>query len=350
MEVGARLSFVVNYDDPQAGVTRQYQLLYHTQDDTIEMHDIKNRRIFLKRCSYPQVAPSDLYIGATVTVHARRLTVVAYADDATQRIYAHKSATTVFIITPEGYERMGHVLRHAFVSGFRVKRMNMLRLSDSEAAELRQIDHTAGAWEGHPLVVVEIAGDDALAAWQRVAESDPVAGATWSPAGDESARQIMSFFFESPVRRNRSSATLQNCTLCVIKPHAVREGHGGEILQSILDEGFEISALRLIHLTKMDAEDFLEVYKGVVPEYAAIVEQLSAAPVWVAEIRAEGAVDAFRQMCGPHDPEIAKVLRPQSLRSRFGRTRQCNAVHCTDLAEDGVLECDFFFDLVKPQA
>jgi nucleoside-diphosphate kinase len=45
------------------------------------------------------------------------------------------------------------------------------------------------------------------------------------------------------------------------------EGHGGKIIDRILTEGFEISALKLVHLTQQTAEEFMEVYKGVVPEY-----------------------------------------------------------------------------------
>eukprot|EP01062_Namystynia_karyoxenos_P005992 TRINITY_DN1208_c0_g1_i1.p1 TRINITY_DN1208_c0_g1~~TRINITY_DN1208_c0_g1_i1.p1 ORF type:complete len:379 (+),score=136.50 TRINITY_DN1208_c0_g1_i1:84-1139(+) len=351
MEVGARLSFMVDFTDPQAGVTRKYQLCYFTQDDTIEMHDIRNRRIFLKRSPYPQLSPSDLYLGASVYVHARRLHVVAYADDATQRIYAHRSARTVFLITPEGTPRMGAILSQATNAGFRIKQLNMLRISEAECAQLRAIDPSAGQWAGQPLVAVEAVGDDAPTHWrQLLSDSADVSGGTWTPAEEGLAQLVCEFFFEAPERANRSSCTLQNCALCLIKPHAVRDRQGGDIVQAILDEGFEVSALRSVHITKADAEDFLEVYKGVMSEYSAFVEQFSTSPLWAAEIRAEDAVLAFRQLCGPYDPEIAKVLAPHSLRARFGRTRSCNAVHCTDLPEDGQLECDYFFDVVKPKA
>lgn len=45
------------------------------------------------------------------------------------------------------------------------------------------------------------------------------------------------------------------------------------------------------------------------------------------------------------DPEIAKSLRPNTLRARYGIDRIRNAVHCTDLAEDGTLECEYFFSI-----
>eukprot|EP00695_Tsukubamonas_globosa_P002251 TRINITY_DN3362_c0_g1_i1.p1 TRINITY_DN3362_c0_g1~~TRINITY_DN3362_c0_g1_i1.p1 ORF type:complete len:70 (-),score=5.48 TRINITY_DN3362_c0_g1_i1:31-240(-) len=64
------------------------------------------------------------------------------------------------------------------------------------------------------------------------------------------------------------------------------------------------------------------------------------------EIRAENSVQAFRELCGPHDPEIAKILRPKTLRARFGSDKVRNGVHCTDLPDDGVLEVEFFFGLL----
>jgi nucleoside-diphosphate kinase len=48
-------------------------------------------------------------------------------------------------------------------------------------------------------------------------------------------------------------------------------------------------------------------------------------------------------LCGPIDPEIAKNLRPNTLRAKFGVDRVKNAIHCTDLPEDGVLESQYFF-------
>jgi len=64
-----------------------------------------------------------------------------------------------------------------------------------------------------------------------------------------------------------TTATLSDCTLCVIKPHAVTAGQAGKIISAVLDEGFEISAMQLFTLDREAAQEFLEVYKTVVPEY-----------------------------------------------------------------------------------
>jgi len=56
-------------------------------------------------------------------------------------------------------------------------------------------------------------------------------------------------------------------------------------------------------------------------------------------------VKAFRELCGPMDPEIAKNLRPNTIRAKFGHSRCINAVHCSDLEEDGALEVEYFFSI-----
>ena len=61
-------------------------------------------------------------------------------------------------------------------------------------------------------------------------------------------------------------------------------------------------------------EEFMDVYKGVLPEYLPIVESLSGGPVIALEIRQQNAVASFRELCGPHDPEIARHLRPDTIR------------------------------------
>ena len=55
----------------------------------------------------------------------------------------------------------------------------------------------------------------------------------------------------------------------------------------------------------------------------------------------------FRKFCGPHDPDQARDLNPSSLRAKFGADRIKNGLHCTDLVEDGVLECEYFFSILQ---
>lgn len=70
---------------------------------------------------------------------------------------------------------------------------------------------------------------------------------------------------------------------------------------------------------------------------------MSSTPCIALEIRGENVVTRFREFCGPLDVQIAKTLRPSSLRAKYGKNTMYNAVHCTDCPEDGVLESQFVF-------
>jgi nucleoside-diphosphate kinase len=100
-------------------------------------------------------------------------------------------------------------------------------------------------------------------------------------------------------------------------------------------------------LAKPTAEEFFEIYRGVLPEFIPTIEHMTTGPCIVMEVRQENVIGSFRNLAGPLDPEIAKNLRPSTLRARFGVDRAKNAVHCTDLATDGPLESEYFFKLMQ---
>lgn len=144
-----------------------------------------------------------------------------------------------------------------------------------------------------------------------------------------------------------NNAALSGVTVFVIKSHAIAEGVHGKVVQDVLDAGLEISCLGLRRLSPPDAADFMEIYKGVLPECDAVVRDMATGAVLVLEVRAENAVQIGRELCGPYDPDIAKTLRPETLRARYGHDRVRNAVHCTDLPEAGPSDSEFMFRLLK---
>ena len=164
-------------------------------------------------------------------------------------------------------------------------------------------------------------------------------------------------------------------TLCLIKPHILlsngftgtysfkldgkmvwdnkqkEKNRSGELISAITDAGFTIKAATTIHLSMVMSEQFFEVYRSIFPNYVSMVEQVSSGPclaLMVDKLSSKmydqlDTVTAFRALCGPNEPEIARALRPDSLRAVYGIDFVKNAVHCTDLAEDGELECLHFF-------
>ena len=112
----------------------------------------------------------------------------------------------------------------------------------------------------------------------------------------------------------QTTAVLNNCTLCLIKPHILKSAQAGEVIDMILQAGFEISAMEMFQMSRAVIEEFYCVYKGVLPEYLPVIENFTSGPILALEVRQNNAVHAFRDLCGPHDPEIAKHLRPDTIR------------------------------------
>lgn len=78
-----------------------------------------------------------------------------------------------------------------------------------------------------------------------------------------------------------------------------------------------------------------------------MVRYMASAPCVVLEVRGPNVVDNFREFCGPFDVHVAKQIRPDSLRAKYGKTNLLNAVHCTDCPEDGILETNYFFQTLQ---
>ncbi|OQS01998.1 hypothetical protein THRCLA_05590 [Thraustotheca clavata] len=145
-----------------------------------------------------------------------------------------------------------------------------------------------------------------------------------------------------------TTSTFDCCTLCLIRPRVVKDGKVGEVINAILCEEFEISALKLLHVEAGAINEFLAIYKDVTRQYHELVKYMSSGPLIAMEIRGHGdIVERFQSLCGPFDVQIARELAPTSLRARFGKTNIHNGVHCTDCSEDGVLECQYFFRVLE---
>jgi len=366
-----RYCFNVEWFDQQADVIRRYMLTFFPRDNGISMYDTKNHRPFLKRSEYAEISIDNMYIGATISVLARQLKLVEYADEYTKRELSNAKGRTLGMIKPDAYNNVGRILSAITASGLVIARLKMVRMDNKSAGTFCNLD--AGGEGSGPehvqhlvsdvVVVMELIGSDAVNMWQAMIGSfspaqaqgeaprsiraqlgtDDVRNAVHGSSSSQVADAEVDFFFGANANWP-TTALFNNCTLCIIRPHAFPSA--GEIVSRILAEGFEVSAMCLWSLDKASAEEFLEVYKGVLPEYNDMVAQLGAGPCLVLEVRQEDAVNSFRQLVGPHDPEVAKHLRQNTLRAQYGLDRVRNAVHCTDLPEDGLLEVEYFFNIL----
>ncbi len=76
------------------------------------------------------------------------------------------------------------------------------------------------------------------------------------------------------------------------------------------------------------------------------MNEFSTGPMIALEVTGERAVERLRALAGPRETEVARRIRPETLRARFGASGAKYGLHVTDLVEDGPLECEYVFGLL----
>lgn len=132
---------------------------------------------------------------------------------------------------------------------------------------------------------------------------------------------------------------MTDLTLSIIKPDAVAGGHAGEILTTLEQAGFRIRALRMLHLTKAQAEGFYAVHREK-PFFPALIEFMTEGPVIVMALEREDAIQKLREIMGATNPANAAE---GTIRRRFGTAITRNAIHGSDAPETARFELGYFF-------
>ena len=130
-----------------------------------------------------------------------------------------------------------------------------------------------------------------------------------------------------------------NITLTMIKPTAMKKKYAGNILAKITDAGFRIQAMKMLRLSKVEAEKFYEVHKER-PFYGELTDFMSSAPIIAAVLEKENAVEDYRKLIGATNPENAEE---GTIRKLYATNIQENAVHGSDSDENAEIEAAFFF-------
>jgi len=128
-------------------------------------------------------------------------------------------------------------------------------------------------------------------------------------------------------------------TFAIIKPDAVRTQVTGRILSRIESEGFAVRAMRMIHMSKADAEGFYHVHRER-PFFGGLTDFMSSGPCVVLCLEAEDAIKKWRDLMGATDP--AKATEG-TLRKEFGASIDNNATHGSDALETAAFELGYFF-------
>jgi nucleoside-diphosphate kinase len=132
-------------------------------------------------------------------------------------------------------------------------------------------------------------------------------------------------------------------TFAIIKPDAVAAGDAGAILARIEENGFRVLAMKMVRLTKSQAEGFYAIHreKGF---FTSLVTFMTEGPVVVMVLERENAIAKWREVMGATNPANAAE---GTIRKQFAESIERNAVHGSDAPETAGVEIPFFFSTAE---
>jgi nucleoside-diphosphate kinase len=132
--------------------------------------------------------------------------------------------------------------------------------------------------------------------------------------------------------------TLQR-TFAIIKPDAVEKNAIGDIVTTIQARGFRIVGMKMLHITKAQAEGFYAVHAGK-PFFESLTKFMSRGPIVVMALEKENAIAGWRELMGPTNPANAGE---GTIRKKWGANIENNAVHGSDAEDTALFELSYFF-------
>lgn len=128
-------------------------------------------------------------------------------------------------------------------------------------------------------------------------------------------------------------------TLSIIKPDGVVKGIIGEIIKRFENNELKIKAMKMVRLSKKEAEGFYIVHKER-PFYSSLTDFMSSGPIVVMVLEGKDAIRKNREIMGATNPEDADT---GTIRRDFGTDVEKNTVHGSDSPESAAFEIDYFF-------
>ena len=132
-------------------------------------------------------------------------------------------------------------------------------------------------------------------------------------------------------------------TFSMVKPDAVAAGNTGAILEALETAGFRIVAMRLVRMTKAEAEGFYAVHRER-PFFSSLTDFMSSGAAVVMALECDDAISELRRLMGATNPADAA---PGTIRARFASSIERNAIHGSDAPETAAFELGYFFPGVE---
>ena len=128
-------------------------------------------------------------------------------------------------------------------------------------------------------------------------------------------------------------------TLTILKPDCVRKELIGEVTRRIQEAGFKVRAMKLVKLTKAEAEGFYAVHRGR-PFFEELTTFMSSGACVPMVLEKDNAIADFRTLIGATNPAEAAE---GTIRKAFADSVGENIIHGSDSVENGKIESNYFF-------
>jgi nucleoside-diphosphate kinase len=128
-------------------------------------------------------------------------------------------------------------------------------------------------------------------------------------------------------------------TLTIIKPDAVRRNAIGDIIEQFEKNGFHILSMKMLEISKHQAEQFYAVHAGK-SFFNSLTDFMSSGPIVVLALEKENAIADLRRLMGAPTPANAEE---GSIRKKWATSIEHNAIHGSDAEETARFELSYFF-------
>ena len=132
-------------------------------------------------------------------------------------------------------------------------------------------------------------------------------------------------------------------TLSIIKPDGVAKGIIGEVVKRFEEAGFKIVAMKMVKMSKEQAEGFYAVHKER-PFFESLTTFMSSGPSVVMALESENAISKNRELMGATDYREAAE---GTIRREFATDIEKNVVHGSDASETAAFEIGYFFNALE---
>jgi nucleoside-diphosphate kinase len=292
--------FIAEWFDPMPQMKKQYLLKYFVDVQMVEMVDVKSKKMFLKKSKVPpEVTRADFFVGGKVVLYSRELTIVDYGDSKTRNLLEVQSQKSLVLIPSNSYTSWGNIVNDV-LQRFNLAGMQTVSLQPDIADEvIRTVDENDNLvpiLSKNVCLLLVVHGKNGVDELGKFCFelSDRYNCVLVTPQNPGQVNTLLTNTLSGVIQV--PTACLTDSTLCLIKPHAVKAKATGQIIDQIINGGFDISAITTITFDRTTADEFLEVYKGVVPNASDYSIQLCTGMSVAIEVvgQEENTVAAFR--------------------------------------------------------